>query len=192
MKVDKDFLNWIKPCFCKILVCQKGLGYPVYKLKSGHHKRIRIDFLGKNKNNIWIAIEFEDGDTFGNITKGVVQLEDFYNSLLQGARIFTDDDIEIKPKYFLLATQYSKDGYLYKNDKRIIQTSGYSEGEILKQNNYTAFCLTRMMWRMCARNPYSSTNPVGVSKFGIIQKDYYGKPCVEINGMYKYTLDNLK
>lgn len=191
--LDKDFLKWIKPHFFRILVCQKNLGFPVYKLKAGHHKRIRIDILAQNKKGTWIAIEFEDGDTFGNITKGIAQLEDFYRMIQnKEVKIYDNLNLEIKPDYFLLATQYCEKGYLYKNDKRIMQTSGYSKERKLKEYNHTAFCLTRMMWRFCVRNPYSPTNPVGVSRFGIIQRNYYGNPYIEINGECKYVLEDLE
>ncbi len=190
--IDKEFLEWIKSSFNKVYACQKNLGFPVYKLKAGHHKRIRIDILAQNKKGIWVAIEFEDGDTFGNITKGIAQLEDFYRMIQnEEVEIITTDNLKIKPKYFLLATQYSKQGYIYKNDRRVINCGGYSFQENLHQIDWTIFCLNRMMWRFCGRTPYSSTNPVGCSYFGIIEKGYNGKPNVELNGKTHYFLDNL-
>lgn len=191
---DSRFIEWIKPCFKRLLSCQKnGDGLEVYIQKNGsHHHRIRIDFLGLTKNNTWIAIEFEDGDTFGNITKGIAQLEDFYRNINETDIIcLTPNGDIIKPKYYFIATQYSHKGFIYKNDMRTIPTGGYSEQEWMVKNNWTIFCLSRMMWRLLIRQPYSSTNPIGCSFFGVIDRGWHNNPIVELEGKTKYDIENL-
>ena len=101
--------------------------------------------------------------------------------------------IKIIPDYYFLATKYSKNGFLYKNDIRIIQSGGYSEAEPLVETNNTLFHTVRWMWRFCGRKQEEMclTNPVGVSKFSAIGKSWDNEPEVEINGHYKIKIKNL-
>lgn len=191
--MDEDFVKWIKPECKEVFFCESGHELPVFHLRrSGHHQVSRVDIIAKSKGGAWIAIELEDGDEFGKITKGIAQLEDFYNTIKEGWGKLEVKGRKIKPKYFFLGTQYSENGFIYKNDKRVIQTGGYSPKSPLNKENWTSFVLIRAMWRLCLREEFSKTSPEAVSSMSIITKGHGDYPQVVLNGKTKIRLKNLK
>lgn len=192
MVIDMNFINWIKPSVAELYASHKNNGLPTFKIKTSHHKTRRIDFIFKTFKGDYGCIEFEHGDKFGDITIGATQLDDFFRMLKNGTKIIIKDK-KIKIRYFLLATKYSIKGYLYKNDTRIIQTSGYSETEPLTQENNTIFQARRWMWRFCGREYelMTDTNPLGTSHFSVIGKNYEGQPQIELYGKTKIEVSKL-
>jgi hypothetical protein len=91
----------------------------------------------------------------------------------------------------LLATKYSPLGYLYKNDTRIMNYSGYSIEEPLQQENNTVFHSLRWMWRFCGRDQtlMSLTNPVGVHYFSVLYNN--NGPTIQLDGHYTHKLRDL-
>ena len=190
--IDTNFIDWIKKDVFVLYGSHKNNGLPCFQIKTSHHKTRRIDYIFRTNKGLWGCIEFEHGDTYGEITVGAIQLDDFYSMLQNGSKIIINN-VEINIQLFLLATKYSQLGYLYKNDKRIINYGGYQQEDSLYQENNTIFHATRWMWRFCGRdrNLLCDTNPIGVSSFSVIRRSYDGRPEIELNGHYKIKLGEL-
>ena len=194
MILDENFINWIKPEVAELYASNKNNLIQTFSIKNqGHHGKKRPDYLFKTFNNRWGCIEFEPGETYGEITKGATQLNDIFFLLKKGI-YFNIQDLLIKPTLFLLATKYSKKGYLWKNDIRIVETSGYDEEHPIRTQNTTVWHATRWMWRFCGRNQeeMSESNPTGVKHFSVIYANKYNKrPEIELGGHYKIELRAL-
>jgi len=192
--IDLNFTNWIKENVKELYSCQVNMGCEKqFKTKnSGHHLKRKPDYIFKTYNNQWGCIEFEQGETYGEITKGAIQLHDIY-ILCKNGLYFECNNIKIIPHFFFLATTYSSQGRLYKNDTRIIQTGGYSNEEKLNENNNTIFHATRWLWRFGGRdnNLFSQTNPIGCNQFSVIYSNYKKKPEVQLFGNKKLELGEL-
>lgn len=181
--IDKNFIDWFKPNVSELYASHKNNDLPTFSIKTGHHKTRRIDFIFRTFKGRWGCIEFEHGDRYGELTTGATQLQDFYLLVNNGSKILINE-IEIKPDLYLLATKYSKLGYLYKNDRRIIQYGGYDELDTLRKENNSIFHARRWMWRFCGRNPelMDCSNPIGCNQFSVIGKSYDGVPEIELYG----------
>lgn len=191
--IDTNFINWLKPHVKNLYGSHKNMGLEIFNIKAEHHRR-KIDYIFETFKGNWGCIEFEHGDQYGEITSGAIQLDDFYRLINKETLRILINGKEIKPTLYLLATKYSKIGYLYKNDTRIIETIGYSTTETLNQNNNSIFHATRWMWRFCGRDVdlYEQTNPIGVKYFSVLfANKWNGKPTFELNGKNKYEIDKI-
>ena len=192
--LDNEFIEWIKPNVKSLYGSHKNMGLPTFRTANNSHHGKRVpDYIFKTLNERWGCIEYEPGETYGEITKGALQLNDIFYLLSNGLK-FMIDNISIKPNLFLLATKHSKKGYLWKNDTRIVETSGYDENNPIKTQNTTVWHSTRWMWRFCGRKQeeLSESNPIGVKHFSVIYaNEYSNKPEIELGGNSKHLLCNL-
>ncbi len=195
--IDKRMYDWLAPEFKELYASHHGAGIDmVYSLKNtGHHQKRRIDFIGITKHDAIVAIELEHGDDFGQITSGIVQLEDFYDCLKCGIVPRGNNDKVIIPEYFIIMTKYTPEGFLYRNDQRLsIHTNHWDENPWLRLDGMRAsiFYISRMMWKMVARDRKNMAehSPNGLKCFGVMDIEF-GKTCVHINNM-KVRLGELR
>lgn len=191
--LDKNFIKWIRPFVLELYGSHKNMDLPTFKTKKGsHHGTRKPDYIFKTFSGKWGCIEFEPGETYGEITKGAIQLNDVFY-LLNNGMYFEINGEKIIPKYFFLSTTYSEKKYLWKNDTRIVKTSGYDENNPINTSNTTVWHATRWMWRFCGRiqENMSETNPIGVKCFSVIYANYLNHPEIELGGHYKISLKDL-
>lgn len=183
--VKQTITQWLKNNNVKVWWEKKNrFGYPIFNIKGSRNKP---DLLIKNQKDCFIsAIEVKRGEDEAGIRKGRKILE-YYKEYTEGTVKYFIDDLEIKPKYFLVATENSIHGHIF-NKERI---RGFKEGSTRKEviekygrvDHGTLPCIEydltfrylRDLWEEWKRRELKNK----IATIGVLTSLYYNEPMVQ-------------
>jgi len=132
-------------------------GYKTFKVKGIMKKPDMVVFFPLL--NQYFALELKDADKSINIRKGS-KIVDYYSDYVTKKVKYFVDDKEIKISQFLLATQFSKEGHIFKQetlqDNRKSESKGKrfaaNKGIIPKKEYIKTHEFIRQLWQDWNRN----------------------------------------
>ena len=114
--VKKKLADWlILNDFTVYWEKKNNYNFPIFKTK-GINKKPDLLIINNKCKNCVALIEVKTANTDDNL-RSSKKIINYYNDYSLDLIKYYINNIEIKPKYFLVASPYSIDGHLYKNEK---------------------------------------------------------------------------
>jgi hypothetical protein len=176
IQVMRDLATWVTLYGWKVYYDQKNTDdYPTFNANTNSKSDILL-----TKNNYSVMVEVKPGNEHHDLLDGFDQILKYAGEYYSG-RVNYKTKITKKINAFVLATKYSRNGYLYSNESKVgyIDYTGFLAQEYNMTERPATHTFTRMLWRQWEKGlafEYYSKLRQGISKeiYSLPKKPYVG------------------
>lgn len=140
-EVQKELSDWLTDSFPVEVYWaedfEENTDYNTFTVENSGGEKPDLLVCGKRT----IAIEVKNGNDSSNVYDGIVELNDYLKDMLNNDPTYLVQGEEKKPEIFLLATQHSVEGRLFKEEREPERRDGTESGKQypIKQGNLPRF-----------------------------------------------------
>ena len=144
IQIMRDLAEWFQEYGWTSYYNQKNPdGYPVFHANTNSRADLLI-----NKNNYNVLVEVKHGREHQDILNGMDQIWKYAGEYYSGRTTYVSNGRKIGCNAFVLATKYSRNGYLYANESQL----NYLEYDFLSEafnmiEKPISHTITRFLWR---------------------------------------------